>query len=293
MVVGVAEGEQPLVVNAADGSQVRVAAAPGGPVEFRLTRSASQGVEIAVTKGNLKVTTADGERILAAGEATEVVHRHAGDTMKLLGFPKSLSPGIDARFQFAANMQIPLTWGTVPGAMRYYVQLARDTEFHDLVLTAETTAPNTSFTADRAGMYAWRVAARDASGRLGEFGFARRIYCENDQPRDLLIAPSDGFKVSFPKAPPPVDFSWRPLGEAKKYKLVVERGAPGSDPIVTTTTSAQHVSVSLQEGTYAWGVYAVSDDREDPIFLSMRRLTISKQQGPKIKTEVLWNQPAH
>ena len=36
------------------------------------------------------------------------------------------------------------------------------------------------------GMYAWRVAALSKRGTVGEFGFARRIYCEDSAPADLL-----------------------------------------------------------------------------------------------------------
>ncbi len=287
-VVGVAETE-PLRINAADGSEARIAAAPGGPVEFRLTPSETKGLEIAVTKGSLEVTTTAGKRIIAAGEAADLAQQHTGEVVKLLGFPKSLSPGVDARFLFAPKLQIPLVWAPVPGVTRYHVQLARDTEFHDLVSTAETTTPNSAFAPDAKGIYTWRVAARDGAGRLGEYGFARRIYVENDEPRDLLVGPRDGFTVEYPNKPPAVEFSWRPMGDAKQYKLVIER-APGSAPVVSTTTSAQQLAVTLEEGSYIWGVYALEKDREEPIFLDLRVLAIHKQQGPKIRTEVRWHQ---
>jgi len=287
-VVGVADGKQPLLVKTADGSQVGLASAGSEPAEFRLT-PADQGVEIAVTKGSLEVATPDGKRVIAAGEATTIAHHHAGDTVKLLAFPRSLSPGVDARFLFVPAMTIPLVWSHVPGATRYYLQVAHDTEFHTLVSAGDLADAKGSFSPDAAGMYAWRVAARDASGRLGEFGFARRVFCEHEQPSELLLGPRDNFKIDYAKKAPTIEFSWQPLGDIKKYKLVIERDAPGSDPIVSTTTSGQVISENLEEGTYYWGVYAVSADREDPIFLTLRQLTIHKLEGPKIHTEVRWN----
>jgi hypothetical protein len=50
--------------------------------------------------------------------------------------------------------------------------------------------------------------------------------------------------------------------------------------------------VTLEEGTYSWGVYVLDGDREAPIFLNLRQLTIQKQQGPQIRTQVQWNQPS-
>jgi hypothetical protein len=286
-VVGVADAKQPFVVKAADGSQATVVASGEGTAEFRLT-PAAEGVEIAVTKGALEVATPDGKRVLGAGEATQIAHQHAGDTVKLLAFPKSLSPGVDARFLFAQGMSIPLVWTHVPTAAKYFVQVARDTEFHVLVQSGDVADAKTAFGPDALGMYAWRVAARDASGRLGEFGFARRVYCETVQPVELLVGPRDGFKIDYANKAPTIEFSWQTLGEIKKYKLVIERDAPGSEPIVSTTTSTQVISETLEDGVYYWGVYALKDEREDPIFLNLRQLTVHKLPGPKIRTEVQW-----
>jgi hypothetical protein len=286
-VVGTADSTHPLVVAAADGSQARIAATGGEHVEFRLTPSATKGVEIAVTKGSLDVVTQDGTRTVNAGEATDLAEQHTNEIVKLLGFPKSLSPGVDARFLFAPKMKIPFTWAAVPNAAHYHLQVARDTDFYNLVSSADSATPNNSFSPDAEGMYAWRVAARDGSGRLGEWGFARRIYCENGEPTELLIAPRDGFTVEFPNKPPQVVFTWRPMGDVKKYRLVVSR-ADGDEGVVSTVTSAQQASVALDEGKYTWGIYAIRADGEDPIFLSLRQLTVKKLAGPNIETEVHW-----
>jgi hypothetical protein len=286
-VVGIADTTQPFVVNAADGSQAKISAAGGDRVEFRLTPSATKGVEIAVTKGKVDVVTTEGTRTVGAGEATDLAGQHTSEIVKLLAFPKSLAPGVDARFLFAPKMKIPLAWSAVPAAAKYHVQVARDTDFYNLVSSADSTAPNNSFTPDAEGMYAWRVAARDASGRLGEWGFARRIYCENGEPTEMLIAPPDGITVEFPNKPPQVQFSWRPMGDVKKYRLVVSR-ADGDEGVVSTVTTAQQASVALDEGKYSWGIYAIRASGEEPIFLSLRQLTVKKMAGPKIHTEVQW-----
>ena len=295
-VVGVAKAtDGAFIVRTADGSEAKITAAPGGgATEFRLTPSAGSGLEIAVTKGSAEVTTRAGLTTISAGEATDVANHSAGKVITLIAFPKSSSPGVDARFLFRSGMRIPLLWAPVPQADRYYVQVARDTDFRTMLFTVETTTPSTSFSADAEGVYAWRVASRDASGRLGEFGFARRIYLEKDEPKDLLLAPADGVKIGFSGIPPAIDFSWRTAGDTNVYTLVIFRTlAPNSEPVVSMTTSSQHLVVTtLDEGSYSWGVYGVRQDRVDPLFLKFRQLTIRRQQGPKVQTKDLWNETA-
>jgi hypothetical protein len=288
MLVGLAESKQPIVVRALDGSEATIIAT-GENAEFRLITTAAKGIEIAVTKGVIELVTADGKRTISAGELTELVGKHAGDVVKMLPFPRSLSPGIDARFLFTPNMTIPLVWSHVPGASRYYIQIARDTEFHSIVFAGEVKDAKQTFSPDAIGMYAWRAAAYDGAGRLGEFGYGRRIYCEANQPKELLIGPRDGFKLDYAKKPPTIEFSWQSQASAKKYKLVIERDAPGADPIISTTTGSQMLAETLEDGVYYWGVYAVEGDKEQPMFLNLRQLTIHKLEGPKIKTEVHWN----
>jgi hypothetical protein len=294
--VGVAEtGAEPIIIKAADGSEARiVASADGPPAEFRLTPSSEAGLEIAVTKGNLNVITREGERAVAAGEASDLRQHRAGEVVKLLGFPKSLWPGVDARFLFAGDKQVALKWAPVPGAARYHAQIAYDTEFRDLVLDADTTTTGTSFSPDAVGIYVWRAAAIDAKGRLGEFGFARRIFFEQEPPHDLLLSPHDGIKVGFSDKHPRIMFSWQSAGDTKRYKLVIGRGdAPTSDPVVSIPTPRQQITVTtLREGTYRWGVYAVRGKEEIPIFIEPRELTIRKQRV-KAKTDKLWDKPAH
>jgi hypothetical protein len=91
-------------------------------------------------------------------------------------------------------------------------------------------------------------------------------------PKDLLLTPPDGAKVGFSDSYPKIEFSWQSLGDASGYKLVVGRGAvPSVDPIVTIPTEGQKVEVgSLREGVYHWGVYAVVDGRDEPIFMISR-----------------------
>lgn len=283
-------GAQPIVMRAKDGSEARiVAAAAGQPAMFRVTPIKGDALEIAATKGDISVKTKGGERTVPAGKATNVANHATTDVVSLLEFPRSIAPGIDARFMFVTGQSIQLSWQAVKLAHGYQVQVARDTEFHQLVVNVDAAATTIPFTPTVPGLYAWRVAARDASERLGEYGFARRMYVELETPRDLLLSPAEGAKVGFSDSYPKIEFSWQPLGDVPQYKLVINNSAmPNGEPVVTLTTTAQKLEVgSLREGTYRWGVYAIRDGREEPIFLTARELTVRRQRV-KAHTENLW-----
>ncbi len=284
-------GRDPLIVRADDGSEAKITAAAGSEIaEFRITPNKSKGVEIAATKGSLSLTTAGGQRAVGQGQASDVAGNKAGEVVQLLTFPRSLSPGIDARFLFVEKKPIKIAWQTVPTAGRYFVQIAHDTEFHQMLMAIDTTSTSTTFTPDKPGMYAWRIAARDKKDRLGEYGYARRIFVEENPPKDLLLAPADGTKVGFSDNYPRIEFSWQSPGDAAQYKLVVGKGnVPTADTVVNLTTTDQRVEIgTLREGAYRWGVYAMRDGREEPIFISPRVLTIRRQRV-KAHTEKLWD----
>ncbi len=286
--IAVAEAGKPILVRAKDGSLAQIVATGGAT--FRLTPSTADGLEIAVTQGDVKVVTGDTEQPIAKGEARDLAAQRTGDLVKLITYPVSLAPGVDARFRFVPAMTVALTWRPVPEAARYHVQVAHDTEFEDLVFDADAAKPGAAYTPSAVGAYTWRVAAIDAAGRMGEFGFVRRLFLEEDEPRDLLVAPADGIKFGFAESYPRIMFSWQSAGASKTYKLVVRSAADPTTPVATTVTPNQRVEVStLREGVYTWGVYAVHDDKQEiPIFLTPRTLIVRKQRV-KAHTEKLWD----
>jgi hypothetical protein len=256
-----------------------------------VTPAPHNSIDIAVIKGIVTIETDSGSQVVRAGTASRVTKQVVSQPVSMIAFPKSVAPGIDARFHFIADKPIDLQWTDVKGAAGYRVQVSKDTEFRQLVLNEDATSSAMQFAPKVPGIYAWRVAARDNADRLGEFGFGRRIYFEQEPPKDLLLTPPDGAKVGFSDSYPKIEFSWQSLGDASGYKLVVGRGAvPSVDPIVTIPTEAQKVEVgSLREGVYHWGVYAIVDGREEPVFINAREITIRKQRV-KAHTENLWNE---
>ncbi|HSN92640.1 MAG TPA: hypothetical protein VLS93_15525 [Anaeromyxobacteraceae bacterium] len=280
-------GEAPLgiVIKTSEGEETRIAARPGEKrVAFRLTRG-KDGTEVAVTKGEARVKAKGAEKVLRSGQAVDVAGGAVGEVVQLLDFPASVEPGIDARFLWKKGLAIHVAWKPVEGATGYRIQIARDLAFQGLEKSEDLAGTEAAFEPREEGVYAWRVASRDASGRYGEYGFARRIYCEGEPPRDLLVGPLDGAVVKYADTPPPVAFTWQSAGDAGSYRLVVVRGRDlSAEPAVSRSTPEQRLEIEgLTAGEYVWGVYVDDRRQAEPIFVRPRVLVVQKVDKPKVK----------
>ncbi len=275
----------PIVLRTAEGKDVRLAAAAPGekPVAVRLTRGATS-TEVAVTSGEVRLSGGAGDRKLRSGQAADVGAAGAGDVIELLEFPASVEPGIDARFRFEPSLAIKVSWRPVAGASRYRIQIARDIAFQSVEKAFEIDATQTTFAPKAEGLYAWRVASRDAAGRLGEYGFARRIYLEKEQPQDLLVGPPDGHTVRFTEQLPPVEFTWQSAANAAAYKLVVAKGPDLlNQKVMELETAGQKIGIeALEAGTYYWGVNVKDLRAPQPIFVRPRTFVLQKVPKPKV-----------
>jgi uncharacterized protein (DUF1778 family) len=280
------EGAEPLglVIRTTEGEQ-RLKAKPGEKAAtFRVTRAAKK-TELAVTQGEARVATAKGERSLKRGQAVEVAQGEVSAPVDLLDFPPSVEPGIDARFQFKPDLTVRLAWKPVAGAVGYRVQVAHDLAFQAMEQAAEVQGTDFAFSPKATGVHVWRVAARDAAGRYGEYGFARRLFAEKDAPRDLLVGPEDGAVLRFVDQPPPIAFSWESAGGARRYRLVVANG-PNllEQKVMASATQDQRVELEgLGAGSYYWGVFVDDAKAPEPIFVKPRRLVLLKAEKPKVK----------
>jgi hypothetical protein len=250
----------------------------------RLTRGA-RGTEVAVTSGEVRVAGSAGARTLAAGQVADLAGDGAGDVSHLIEFPRSVEPGIDARFRFQGALAIRLAWTPVVGAAGYRVQVARDLAFHEVEETVDVRLVELTFLPRGEGLYAWRVASRDAAGRLGEYGFARRIYCEREQPQDLLVGPPDGQVVRFSDEPAPVEFTWQSAADAAAYRLVIATGPDLlAEKVLDLETADQRIEVpALPPGAYHWGVFVKDLRAPIPIFVRARQLQVQKVGAPRVK----------
>lgn len=257
-------------------------------VRFRIS-AAGAGTELAVTAGAARVVAAGAEVSLAAGRAVDLRADGVGTPVELIAYPASLRPGVDARFLRAPGLRVALAWEPLREASGYRVQVARDLSFHEVVVARDLVEPELSFAPDGPGMYAWRVAARDASGRHGEFGFARRVYVDAAPPRDLLVAPAPD--AALPGTARAIRFEWSGERKAHAYRLVIASAPALTEREVRAeaTTSESAVVRGLAPGEYWWGVYE-DDERRDPLFIAPRRLVVLRAASSRVKVPRAVNQ---
>jgi hypothetical protein len=274
-----------LTIKTKDGTELRLAPrSAGAALTYRLEQR-GDSVDVAVLQGEGTLVVGGTERTLRTGQVSVVRAGASTEAVPLIEFPESVEPGIDARFLYHPGMHIQLTWSSVKGAGSYQVQIARDLSFQELEVTGYTTETSFDFHPPHGGAYAWRVASRDASSRLGEYGFARRVFCEEQVPKDLLLAPTDGIVIPTSESTAPVSFSWQSAAETLSYRLVI---AADEDllkqPLVERLISDQRIQIpGLAPGSYAWGVY-VAGDISRPIFLKPRHFTIKRVATAHLKT---------
>lgn len=272
-----------LHVKTADGSRLRVARRGPGEVEVRLTRSAER-TELSVSKGEAAVTLkADRpEQVFAAGSAAQL----EGDTLvpiEPLAAPTPSQPPPDARLLFSAPAK--LAWSRVASAQGYRLQLANDASFTTGAETIEVPSESYLLASKAAGVKFFRAAAKDAAGRVWDYGPSRRVFLEGEAPKDLLLTPADKAIFGHPGTPPRILFSWDKLEGVHAYRLMVWAGEQSDPRVSEVTTATQLVVESLSVGTWRWGVVAVDDGR--PLFLTPRRLMVVKGaalRAPRIIT---------
>ncbi len=287
-----------LLIKGKDGTVLRLAPRSFSvSLRYRLEQR-GDSLDVAVLQGEGTLTVGGTERTVRAGQISVVQAGASSEAAPLIEFPESIEPGIDARFLFSPKMNIRLTWSGVKGAAGYQLQIARDLSFQEIESTVETTGTAFDFTPPRGGVYAWRVASRDVGGRLGEFGFARRVFCEEQQPKDLLLSPADGFSLSISGPTGSLGFSWQSAAETLSYRLVIARSDDLlKQPLVDRLIPDQRIQISgLAPGNYAWGVFVFSwgtsaaSDVSRPIFLRPRHFAIKKVGAAHLETPKTINQ---
>lgn len=276
----------PLVITDADGARIGVAPSEPGEVEVRFT-SVAGGTEISVRGGSAVVSSGSGEVLLESGQRIDFERGRVGKAERLLRFPRNLAPSVDARFAWHPGLSIELEWTEVSGAVTYQAQIGRDLSFRVLVESIDQAETRLSFKVPEPGLYTWRTASRDKENRLSEYGFARRIYCEQEAPQEYLRRPADGAEIGFHGAVPPVVFLWLKVSEEARYQLVIA-SSPDLDrdavtEIVTTQTWLRMTDLSV--GTFYWGVY-IADESRAPIFLQPRKLTITRLKEAPVDSKM-------
>lgn len=257
-------------------------------LQFRAT-VVKGGLEIAGLQGEAAVILNGTERPLRPAQYVDVIAGEVKEPRALPPPPDLLEPGRDERF-FCPGLVARLAWRPVMGAVATQLQMARDPDFHGIVLSSEVASDHTLFVPRAPGRYMWRVASRDANGRLGDFSEARPLFCEAAPPEDLLVnPPDDAYVRSFDS--PKLSFAWKPWPGAHSYRFVLAKGSLLSAPdAVTRSTRESSVEMEgLTEGAFVWGVWA-EDAGDQPLFVTPHRLLITRSHVVTPSTLKHWGQ---
>lgn len=176
--------------------------------------------------------------------------------------PTGLTPNSTASPVRYPEQSVILTWGDVPKAAGYTVEIADTPTFSSVVWKGETTqaiAVPEILLPD--GAYWWRVRAVDAAGTQGVWSDAARVAktWPNQIGNTRFTATPTGAAASFTQLNPYL--FWDPVAGAKSYDVQVSPGDQFNNVIFTGTNLPQPFATpaavgALPDDTYSWRVRA-------------------------------------
>lgn len=195
-----------------------------------------------------------------AAPATTVKSPFTAD--RLSSKPSGLTPDAVATPVRYPEQSIVLTWGDVPGAVGYSVEISDTPGFGGVVWSGTTTQPvAVPEVVLPDGAYWWRVRAADAAGVQGIWSDVARVAktWPNQITGTRLSAVPGGPAVSHVALNPYL--SWDPVPGAKTYDVEVSPGDQFNSVIFSGTDLAQPFATpaaagALPDDTYQWRVRA-------------------------------------
>jgi len=176
-------------------------------------------------------------------------------TLLMVGLvqPPATARALIAPPQDLAATTVPvLSWSTVPGAVRYEVQVDNNDTFGSPEFTAKTTNTRVVPTSALSGVVYWRVRAFDSAGVDSDWN-------QSDVDLGVIGAPDqlspDGDTLAQPDQPPLL--AWHGVAGATGYTVELD-----TDPdfvaatAYTTATTSLVIPTALEARTYYWRVTA-------------------------------------
>lgn len=173
--------------------------------------------------------------------------------------PEGPAPPLTIRPANAEVSYLPkprFEWSRSEGAEGAHIQIARDASMGELVQEIDSASTRARPTVPLSpGTYWWRVAARDARGRLGLFGGAL--------PFDVRAMPSDAQTVGPSVKKGELVLRWRSVPEIPRYRVEVSRHADLRDPVIDTTVDTPELHMKKPRGgRWYVRVHALDEDGE-------------------------------
>ncbi|MBN2305106.1 MAG: hypothetical protein JXQ72_11545, partial [Anaerolineae bacterium] len=168
--------------------------------------------------------------------------------------PTLISP---ARSAYLNDTTPTFTWGTVPGATWYNIQVDNHPSFTSAEIDEAPTG--TTFTPTsplpEGGRWYWRVRASNAYGVMGQWSAVSYFYL-NQLPRPVLFSPPNGL-LTWDNTPL---LEWGTVSGATVYEIQIDDDARFSYAKVTLYAGTPEVTPPepLPDGRWFWRVRAIS-----------------------------------
>lgn len=163
--------------------------------------------------------------------------------------PEGPTPPLTIRPTHAEVSYLPrprFEWSRSEGADGARMQIGRDAAMADLVQQLDAASTRVRPSAELPpGAYWWRVAARDAQGRLGLFGQA--------QPFEVRPVPPDAGIAAPAVRKGELVVRWGGVPGIANYRVQVSRHADLRDPVIDTTVDAPELRMQ-RPGSGRWYV---------------------------------------
>lgn len=167
--------------------------------------------------------------------------------------PRLLSP----KNYSEVTQPVAFSWETSEGATLYWFEISAEPSMGSLIFN--TSVSGTYFKVDyetypfQEGKYYWRVIPENSCGR-GEPSaiYSFTVGCKKPSKPELEL-PSNGSKARSP-----VGFAWKPVDNAKFYRIQISKDSNFGAIVYDEQISGKY-SANLENGTYYWRVKAIND----------------------------------
>jgi hypothetical protein len=164
-------------------------------------------------------------------------------------------------FKMVLNPPV-LTWQKVPAAERYFVEIASDTSFKNVISRVPSFNPYYLWETVRPGQFYWRIQAFNDRYRRSDFSEVRPLRVEIET---LESSSPDNFVEVFDEptemwpTPAPFTISWTPRAFAKFYEFEFSEDPNFTVSKTFRSKENQKVVNVSKTGTYFWRARPVND----------------------------------
>ncbi len=205
-----------------------------------------------------------------------------------------LSPDDTAKFNFVSSPPlIRFRWSKNELASGYVLEIARDANFKDVIITTPAMFTEQSVDTLREGTYFWRVSSKiSIAGDYSGKSATRRFIVEKKRQvaATELIAPPDGVLVSplLIKSRGML-LSWKLVEGVAAYEIVLSKSKDFVKNEIQQTVSGNFIRImkDFQAGEYFWRVKPVAGtDAEGPGYTPARKFAVLESSGIKLISPV-------